>query len=282
MRQRIRTVKPDFFHHEGLYDAEVSSGLPLRLAFEGLWTVCDRDGRFEWRPRALKAHILPFDNVDFTEILVALEKNGFISRYESDGVSYGYVPSFSKHQVVNARESASSLPRPPRTRARRVTDACPTRDDPAHGEWEGKGKEGEGEKEQEGNSKALVSLRETDPVTHAAERRIEQQREAADREALVFDYWRVQMGKPRSVLDDKRRARIRARLREASGNVSDLLFAIDGARRDDFLMGRDVRSPRKYDGLETILRDRAQVERLMQLAGANGQPHPILEQAGAA
>jgi hypothetical protein len=34
---RIRTIKPEFFHHEGIYEAELQSNLPLRLAFIGLW-----------------------------------------------------------------------------------------------------------------------------------------------------------------------------------------------------------------------------------------------------
>jgi hypothetical protein len=51
---RIRTVKPDLFRHEGLFDAERASGLPLRIAFAGLWTAADREGRFAWSPRTLK------------------------------------------------------------------------------------------------------------------------------------------------------------------------------------------------------------------------------------
>lgn len=52
---RIRTVKPELFKHEELFDAEQNSKLPLRLAFIGLFTVADREGRFKWRPRTLKA-----------------------------------------------------------------------------------------------------------------------------------------------------------------------------------------------------------------------------------
>jgi hypothetical protein len=51
---RIRTIRPDFFLHDGLFDLESNSRLPLRLAFAGLWTQCDREGRFKWRPRRLK------------------------------------------------------------------------------------------------------------------------------------------------------------------------------------------------------------------------------------
>jgi hypothetical protein len=32
---RIRTIKPEFFRHGGLFDAEIETGLPLRVAFAG-------------------------------------------------------------------------------------------------------------------------------------------------------------------------------------------------------------------------------------------------------
>jgi hypothetical protein len=43
---RIRTIKPEFFSHEALFDGERETGLPLRLAFIGLLCQCDREGRF--------------------------------------------------------------------------------------------------------------------------------------------------------------------------------------------------------------------------------------------
>src|ERR1035438_7461939 len=76
--QRIRTVKPEFFQHEGLFDLEMQVGLPVRLAFVGLWTCCDREGRFPWRPRKLKTDILPYDDLDFAAVLDALAGGGFL------------------------------------------------------------------------------------------------------------------------------------------------------------------------------------------------------------
>lgn len=110
---RIRTVKPEFFRHEGLFDAERESGLPLRLAFAGLWTVCDREGRFKWKPRELKLDVLPHDAVDMDAVLAALAKHGFVRRYEAEGKAYGFVPSWRDHQFVNQRESQSVIPAPP-------------------------------------------------------------------------------------------------------------------------------------------------------------------------
>lgn len=149
---RIRTIKPDFFKHEGLFDAERETGLPLRLAFAGLWTQCDREGRFVWRPRQLKTDVLPYDDIDFSRVLDALMTRGFILKYASKGEVFGYIPSWSKHQVINNREKASDLPDP--VDCKEETDALMTREprvDDAILQLpsgrERKGKEGEMEKE---------------------------------------------------------------------------------------------------------------------------------------
>jgi hypothetical protein len=112
---RIRTIKPEFFLHEGLFDLEEESGLPIRLAFAGLWTQCDREGRFKWRPRRLGAAILPYDNVDFSRVLDVLTEAGMVQSYEVDGQMYGIVPSFLDHQHPNKREAASTIPDPENT-----------------------------------------------------------------------------------------------------------------------------------------------------------------------
>ena len=107
---RSRIVKPDFFQHSGLFDAESETGLPLRLSFLGLWGHCDREGRFRWKPRELKLGILPFDPVDFGEVLAALESHGFVVGYEVDGERYGWIPSLGKHQHFHHREAKSLIP----------------------------------------------------------------------------------------------------------------------------------------------------------------------------
>lgn len=112
MRPRIRTIKPEFFKHYDLYRAERESRLPLRLAFASLFTVADREGRFKWRPEELKAYCLPYDQIDFSRVLDALSTRGFIERYECAGEAYGWIPTFSKHQVINNRENHSDLPDP--------------------------------------------------------------------------------------------------------------------------------------------------------------------------
>jgi hypothetical protein len=86
---------------------------------------------------------------------------------------------------------------------------------------------------------------------------------------VVFECWQAEHGKQRSKLDGKRTTRIRARLAEGF-TVDQLCQAIRGAKKDPFLMGRDPRAGRVFDGIETILRDAAQVERLIALEEGKG------------
>ena len=141
---RIRTIKPEFFTHEGLFEAEKATKLPLRVAFAGLWCVADKAGRFKWEPRRIGVSVLPYDGIDFSRVLDALLTRGFLVKYASGGAEYGAIPSFLKHQFLNNREKESIIPEPPSmldcdataTRDARVDDAS---------EVEGKGKEGKEE-----------------------------------------------------------------------------------------------------------------------------------------
>jgi len=126
----IRTVKPEVAAHEELFDIEAATGLPCRLAFILLWTQCDREGRFKWRPRSLKASMFPYDDLDMLALLKTLEGAGFVRWYKTGGKEYGWVPTWHQHQNINGRERASSIPphpedvdNPQLTRASRVDDA---------------------------------------------------------------------------------------------------------------------------------------------------------------
>jgi len=145
---RIRTVKPELFRHEGLYDLETELGIPVRLAWIGLFTIADREGRFKWRPRAIKAEVLPYDEVDFSRVLDALWTRGFLVKYASNGEVYGAIPSWHRHQVINNREKPSDIPAPNDQTivSHKETDASSTReahDDDAMPELKS-GREGKG------------------------------------------------------------------------------------------------------------------------------------------
>lgn len=112
---RIRTIKPEFFRHEGLQDLASEHGAHVMLVFAGLWGHCDRFGRFECRPRHLKLDILPFLEFDMTATLSALEGAGFIQTYVVDGKKYGFIPSFEEHQRFGGKEASEPAkhPEPP-------------------------------------------------------------------------------------------------------------------------------------------------------------------------
>jgi hypothetical protein len=110
---RIRTVKPELFLDEDLFDLETKSRLPIRLSYIGLTTQADREGRFAWKPRTLKAAILPHDGLDFEEVLNVIKDSGRVEKYTVDGLEFGWIRSFRQHQVINNRERASTLPKAP-------------------------------------------------------------------------------------------------------------------------------------------------------------------------
>lgn len=96
---------------------------------------------------------------------------------------------------------------------------------------------------------------------------------------LVFGYWIAKTGHEKAIFDPKRERLLIRHLTDNGGDVSELLYAIDGSLRDDHLQGRKPDSDRKYDGVETIFRDRAQVERLAGLVKAyrEDKPHRMVE-----
>lgn len=97
---------------------------------------------------------------------------------------------------------------------------------------------------------------------------------------VIFAYWASRMGHPLARLDLKREARIKARLAENDNDVNELLFVVDGARKDDHLMGK--KDGKKYDGIDTIFRDRGQVERLAELGGFKPDAaHPMAKKYAA-
>lgn len=149
---RIRTIKPEFFTHEGLFEIEIETGFPMRIAFAGLWCAADRRGRFKWEPRRLGVQILPYDQVDFSRVLDALTTRGFVRKYKSSTGVFGVIPSFEIHQVINNREKESDIPEPLEYID---CDACLTRESRVShaGKAEGKGREGN----MEGKGRDLLS-----------------------------------------------------------------------------------------------------------------------------
>ncbi len=105
---RARNIKPSFFTNDKLADCDFSA----RLLFIGLWTIADRAGRLEYRPKKIKAEILPYDNCDCEKLLLQLSKRGFIVIYNVSNIEYIQIVNFEKHQNPHIKESASTIPAP--------------------------------------------------------------------------------------------------------------------------------------------------------------------------
>lgn len=245
MKGRIRTIKPEALLDEELWDLEADTGLPVFRAFVGLWCYADREGRFEWRPRALGAVILPYSDADFSRVLDALATRGFVLKYACDGREYGVVRTFKRHQVVNNRESDSVLPDPDEceaipvkpTRKARVRHATGARTSGR----EGKGREGKG--------------------TISPSRRGRAGDVSPSGADEVFGHWQRVLGKPRAKLSPERRRAIDARLRDGT-TVDELKRAIDGCAKSPFHLGQNDQGKR-HDDLTLICRNRSKVEQFM-------------------
>lgn len=106
---RARNIKPGFFRNADLVELPVET----RLLFIGLWTLADREGRLEDRPKQIKMELFPADQFDVGSMLGELQSSGFISRYEVDGSKFIEVLNFIKHQDPHYKEKASEIPPPP-------------------------------------------------------------------------------------------------------------------------------------------------------------------------
>lgn len=105
---RSRNIKPGFFSNDSLAELPALT----RLLFIGLWTICDRDGRLEDRPRKIKAEALPYDECNVDAALQALHNSGFIIRYASGGLRCIQVVNWAKHQNPHMKEAESTIPAP--------------------------------------------------------------------------------------------------------------------------------------------------------------------------
>ncbi len=103
---RARNIKPGFFKNEVLVELPIF----VRLLFTGLWTLADREGRIEDRPKRIKLELFPYDDENVDAALNTLAESGFITRYEASGVKVIQITNFLKHQTPHGTEKDSELP----------------------------------------------------------------------------------------------------------------------------------------------------------------------------
>lgn len=102
---RARNLKPGFFSNEDLAECTPWA----RLCFAGLWTLADREGRLEDRPKRIKGELFRFDTVDVEPLLCELERFGFVVRYQIDGERFIQVSKFLEHQTPHYSEKPSVI-----------------------------------------------------------------------------------------------------------------------------------------------------------------------------
>ena len=105
---RARNIKPGFFKNEILGEMPMEA----RMLFIGLWTLADREGRLEDRPKRIKMELFPYDSFDVDPMLSRLQADGFLTRYEVGGFRFIQIENFVKHQDPHYKEKASEIPPP--------------------------------------------------------------------------------------------------------------------------------------------------------------------------
>lgn len=105
---RSRNIKPGFFTNDELAECSPYA----RLLFAGLWTIADKEGRLDDRPKKVKAMVLPFDDVDCNDLLQQLHSHKFINRYQVNDEQFIQINNWKKHQNPHCKEAASEIPEP--------------------------------------------------------------------------------------------------------------------------------------------------------------------------
>ena len=146
----IRTIKASFFTSDDI----VSLSPLARLLYIALWTEADREGRLTWRPGNFKLRFLPGDPCDINVLCDELVESGLVRPYSVAGKTFAEIPTFTRHQLINNRERASTIPA-------RDADATTTRDDATATPLVGKERRGSRPPSQDGDITSTTEIGET-------------------------------------------------------------------------------------------------------------------------
>ena len=237
----IRTIKPEFFRHEQLYEMEKTLKLPLRLGCAGLILCANRDGCFRWQPQVLKLDVLPYDKIDFEKILNGLADCEIIAKYTVDNKDYGYFINWHSHQNIHQNEAKSRIP---------VCDAALQASTQAF------------------SAKTKVNnvpkAEKSAPIVDATQKSANKVDVASTKLSIIekiFSHWQIVMSHPSAILDAKRRQLIQKAL-DIGYSEQAICQAINGCSKTPHNMGDNDRGQR-YDGLHIILRDADQIDRFI-------------------
>ena len=206
---RIRSVHPGLASDE----AFMSMSMACKAAWPLLWTECDDNGVFEWKPIVLKARIFPADNVDFAAVLAELESLECIKRVIVEGKTYGIIRNFGKFQRPKNPSYRYELPKEHRLFAGFSDSPPPALPQPSGSPTEnppqmkeGGGNRGGGKREVGEERKEGSSLR-SEPRARDAKPKADDDW-PDDYEAQFWTLWPNKVGKPDAL---KSLARLRKR-----------------------------------------------------------------------
>jgi hypothetical protein len=108
---RIRTIKPTLWGDEKV--ARLSRD--ARLLFLGLISSADDQGRFLASPQVILGYVYPHDDIPPAKVKKWLEEIadvGLVELYQPNGLQYGALPHWKKHQRIS-HPQPSAIPPPP-------------------------------------------------------------------------------------------------------------------------------------------------------------------------
>lgn len=267
---RSRNIKPSFFNNDLLAEIE-----PLgRIFFIGLWTVADFKGDLEWRPKKLKAQLLPYDNCSLENIAINLDQNGFIRFYSVQGKTYLNIVNFAKHQNPHKNEKLKGTEIP-------KFDAKGSQPIDFKGVTINRDKNGTNQ-DNNGTDRAdsLFLIPDSfNPISNDVSSSELTTQPAKKPEKFkielleIFEYWKEAWGKnEQAKFTEKRKKAVRARLKEGY-TVEQIKLAVYGCSVTPHNNGTDPRGDgRVYDCLELICRTGDNVERFAGNASAIAPP----------
>jgi hypothetical protein len=231
---RIRTIKPQFWE-----DEQMASWPPMtRLAYIALWNEADDEGRLRANTAYLASRLFPYERgLDLDAVLRPIVDCGKLVVYRASGQTFGFLPRFLDHQVIN-RPSRSKLPEPPE---QKNGDSLNT-----HGaltdDSSGKGKEGKGKE----RSTVLTDRCRNDSAPAPAENDLEtaiSETEKANRteqRTQVLALWRElcpTLTQPRASTPQRIR-QIDGFISKMGGDMEAIREVFEAVAASDFLCGR--------------------------------------------
>lgn len=251
---RARNIKPGLFKNEILAEQSIFT----RLLFIGLWTLADREGRLEDRPKRIKLELFPCDSDDVEQGLSALSENGFIVRYEVNNVKIIEIVNFLRHQTPHGTEKDSVLPA--------IDGSITVHQRDSKGYVSGKKRP----------NNVIQTKKHDNPPLESSESTVTKHPDSlnpdsntcavgtADVCVLVFDHWKTTLNHPMAKLDKNRKKVISERLKDGY-SIDDLKTAINGCKNSEWHMGKNDRST-VFDDLELILRNAGNVDKFIGFA----------------